>query len=126
MVADLYYFIHGIVAICVLENNLVGKGTIYNRVQVECMYKSTTPPNFHPKLKKKMQDPRISRPPFFRFNMEIYFVARNEASVRRFNRRFISARSVLRSNQAATVCLRPSYRTVTVSLFYRQHHRTAV
>ena len=64
--------------------------------------------------------------PFFRFNMEIYFVSRNEASVWQFNRQSISARSVLQSNQAATVCLRPSYRSVTVSLFYRLHHRTAV
>ena len=73
-----------------------------------------------------MQDPRISRPPFFWFYMEIYFVARNEASVRQFNRRSISARIVLRSNQAATVWFRPSYRPITVSLFYQPYHRTAV
>ena len=60
------------------------------------------------------------------FNMKIYFVACNKASVRRFNRWSVSARSVLRSNQAATVCLRPSYRPVTVSLFYRPHRQTAV
>ena len=58
--------------------------------------------------------------------MEIYFVARNEASVRQFNRRSVSARSVLRSNQAATVCLRPSYRQITFSLFYRWYYRTAI
>ena len=58
--------------------------------------------------------------------MEIYFVACKEASVRQFNRRFVSARCVLRSNQAATVCLRPSYRQITVSLFYRRYHRTAI
>ena len=66
------------------------------------------PLKFSPKLKKEIQDPRISRPSFFRFNMEIYFLARNEASVRQFNRRFVSARSVLQSNQAVTVCLRSS------------------
>ena len=48
-----------------------------------------------------MQDPRIRRPHFFRFNKEIYFVARNEAFVRHFNRRFVSTRTVLWSNQAA-------------------------
>ena len=53
--------------------------------------------------------------------MEIYFVARSEASVRQFNRRSVFTRSVLRSNQAATVFLRPSYRPVTFSLFYRPH-----
>ena len=58
--------------------------------------------------------------------MEIYLVTCNEASVRRFNRRFVFARSVLRSNQAATVYLRPSYRQITVSLFYRRYHRTAI
>ena len=58
--------------------------------------------------------------------MEIYFVTRNEASVRQPNRRSVSARSVLRSNQAATFCLRPSYHPVTVSLFYWPHRRTAV
>ena len=73
-----------------------------------------------------MQDPRISWPPFFRFYMEIYFVERNLASVRQLNRRSVSVRSVLRSNQAATVWLRPSYRPVTVSLIYRPHHWTAI
>ena len=58
--------------------------------------------------------------------MEIYFLARNERSVRQFNWRSVSARSVLRSNQAATVCLRPSYRQITVSLFYWSYHRTAI
>ena len=58
--------------------------------------------------------------------MEIYFVTRKKASVRRFNRQSISTHSVLRSNQAAIVCLRPSYRPVTVSLFYWPHHRTVV
>ena len=58
--------------------------------------------------------------------MEIYFVACNEASVRQFNRRSISAHSVLRSNQAAIVCLWPSYRPITVSLFCLPYHRTAV
>ena len=58
--------------------------------------------------------------------MEIYFVARNEACMRQFNWRSISACSILRSNQAAIVCLQPSYRPVTVSLFYQPHHRTAV
>ena len=58
--------------------------------------------------------------------MEIYFVACNEASVRQLNRRSVSARSVLRSNQADTICLRPSYHQITVSLFYRRYHRTAI
>ena len=58
--------------------------------------------------------------------MKFYFVARHEASLRQFNRRSVSARSVLRSNQSATVCLRPFYRQITVSLFYRRYHRTAI
>ena len=62
-------------------------------------YKSTAsisrPSKFSPQTEEKKQDPRISRPPFFRFNMEIYFVACNEASVRQFNQRSVSARSVL-------------------------------
>ena len=53
-------------------------------------------------------------------------MARNKASARQFNRRSISARSVLRSSQATTVCLRPSYRQITVSLFYQRYHRTAI
>ena len=50
----------------------------------------------------------------------------NEASVRQFNWRSVSASSVLRSNQTATVCLWPSYHLVTVSLFYRPYRRTTV
>ena len=73
-----------------------------------------------------MKDLRISRPPFFRFNMEIYFEARSKISVKQFNRRSVSARSVLQCNQAASVCLWPSYRLITVSLFYRPYHRTVV
>ena len=46
--------------------------------------------------------------------------------MRQFNQLSVSTRSVLQSNQAATVCLRPSYRPVTVSLFYWPHRRTAV
>ena len=88
---------------------------LYNCVHVDCTYKST--PKFSPQTEEKMQYPRISRPIFFRFNMEIYFVAHNEASVRQFNRRCVSARSVLWNNQAATIYLRPSYCPIIVSLF---------
>ena len=98
--------------------------TVYTHVQVDCTYKST--PKIFTQTEEKMQDPRTSRPPFCRCYMDIYFVARNEASVRQFNRRSVSARSVLQSNQAATVCIRPSYRPDTVSLFYRPYHQTAV
>ena len=90
--------------------------TVYTHVQVDCTYKSI--PEFLPQTEEKMQDPRISRPPFFTLYMKIYFVTRNEASVRQFNRRSVCSHSVLRSNHAATVCLRPSYRPITVSLFY--------
>ena len=36
--------------------------TVYNRVQVDCTYKST--PKFSPQSEEKMQHPRISRPLF--------------------------------------------------------------
>ena len=94
-------------------------------------YKSTArisrpPPQIFTPNWRKNARPSYKSTPFFRFYMEIYFVARNEASVRQFSRRSVSARSVLWSNQAATVHLRPSYRPITVSLFYRPYHRTAV
>ena len=45
------------------------------------------PPKFSPQIEENLQDLRISQPLFFRFDMAIYFVARNKASMRRFNRR---------------------------------------
>ena len=113
------------------SENMVNISTINSILPYIFTYKSTArisrPPKFSPQPEEQMQDPHISRPsPLFRFYIEIYFVARNEASVRQFNRRSVSARSVLRSNQAATVCLRLSYRPITVSLFYRPYHWTAV
>ena len=42
-------------------------------------YKSTArisrPPKFLPQYEEKIQNPHISRPPFFRYNMEKNFVA---------------------------------------------------
>ena len=83
-------------------------------------YKSTAritrpPPQIFTPKSRKNSRPAYKLTPFFRFYMEIYFVARNEASVRQFNRRSISARSVLRSNQAATID-RPSTRMLAWQL----------
>ena len=90
------------------------------------------PPKFSPQIEEKMEDPRISRSNFsgLIWKFILWHATKRpwDSSIRlgiELSRLFPPA-LVFRSNQAATVCLRPSYRSVTGSLLYRPHRRTDI
>ena len=96
---------------------------IINQPPYILTYKSTArisrPPNFYPKMKKIIQDPCISRPPFQVLDGNLF--CGTQRSVRE-----IVQSTVRFTNQAANVCLWPSYCQITIPLFYRRYHRTAI